>query len=334
MKALVIGGTGPTGPFIVQGLLQRDYTVAILHRGTHEIAEIPPEVEHIHTDPHFLETLNTALSGRTFDLVVATYGRMRVVAEALRGKTPRLIAVGGNPVYRGMFVAERNFPAGMKVPTAEDDPIAESEADGRLSYLVAKAEAAVMQGQHDGTYQVTYFRYPLVYGPYQVAPTEWCVIRRILDQRPFIILPDGGLSLHTRGYAANLAHAILLAVDQPEVAAGQIYNCGDSTLLSLHQWVELIAHTLDHDWEIVCLPGAVAHPALPLVPLVPTWHHGVQDLSKICTELGYRDVVPVEVALPQVVRWYVDHRPEPGGTLERNLNDPFNYDAEDQLVST
>ena len=63
MKALVIGGTGPTGPFIVQGLLQRDYTVAILHRGTHEIAEIPPEVEHIHTDPHFLETLNTALTG-------------------------------------------------------------------------------------------------------------------------------------------------------------------------------------------------------------------------------------------------------------------------------
>ena len=56
MKALVVGGTGPTGPYIVNGLLERGYEVAIFHRGTHEIPEIPPEVEHIHGDPHFLET--------------------------------------------------------------------------------------------------------------------------------------------------------------------------------------------------------------------------------------------------------------------------------------
>ena len=41
MKALVVGGTGPTGPFIVNGLLERGYEVAIFHRGTHEVAEIP-----------------------------------------------------------------------------------------------------------------------------------------------------------------------------------------------------------------------------------------------------------------------------------------------------
>ncbi len=34
--ALVVGGTGPTGPYIVEGLLQRGYQVAILHRGEHE----------------------------------------------------------------------------------------------------------------------------------------------------------------------------------------------------------------------------------------------------------------------------------------------------------
>jgi nucleoside-diphosphate-sugar epimerase len=44
MNALVVGGTGPTGPFIVNGLLQRGYKVTIFHRGTHEIPEITPEV--------------------------------------------------------------------------------------------------------------------------------------------------------------------------------------------------------------------------------------------------------------------------------------------------
>ena len=33
MKALVVGGTGPTGPIIVQGLLDRGYEVTIYHRG-------------------------------------------------------------------------------------------------------------------------------------------------------------------------------------------------------------------------------------------------------------------------------------------------------------
>ena len=53
MRALVVGGTGPTGPFIVNGLRDRGYGVTIFHRGTHEIPEIPDEVEHIHGDPHF-----------------------------------------------------------------------------------------------------------------------------------------------------------------------------------------------------------------------------------------------------------------------------------------
>ncbi len=333
MNALVVGGTGPTGPFLVQGLLQRGYEVAILHRGTHEVSEIPPEVAHIHADPHFRDTLDTALAGRTFDVAIATYGRIRLVAEALEDKTPRFIGVGGNPVYRGLFVPARNFPMGLKVPTSEDAPVAQSEADGRLSYLVAQAEQAVMQKHRSGQFDVTYFRYPLVYGPYQVAPTEWCVIRRILDQRPFFILPDGGLSLCTRGYAANLAHAVLLAVDKPDVSAGQIYNCGDEGLLTLHQWVEIITHTLNYEWEIVCLPAVVAHPAAPLMPLVTTWNHCIQDLTKLRTELGYRDLVPIEEALPKVVRWYVDNRPEPDGLLERNLNDPFDYATEDRLVA-
>ena len=55
MKALVVGGTDPTGTFLVRGLLEHNYQVAIFHRDTHESEEIPLEVEHIHGDPHFLK---------------------------------------------------------------------------------------------------------------------------------------------------------------------------------------------------------------------------------------------------------------------------------------
>ena len=39
MTALVLGGTGPTGHFVVNGLRQRGHRVAILHSGRHEIDE-------------------------------------------------------------------------------------------------------------------------------------------------------------------------------------------------------------------------------------------------------------------------------------------------------
>lgn len=57
MKALIVGGTGPSGPFLANGLIERGYQVTIFHRGTHEIPEIVPEVAHIHGDPHFRKTI-------------------------------------------------------------------------------------------------------------------------------------------------------------------------------------------------------------------------------------------------------------------------------------
>ncbi|HEY2107574.1 MAG TPA: NAD-dependent epimerase/dehydratase family protein, partial [Candidatus Binataceae bacterium] len=221
MKALVVGGTGPTGPFLVNGLLQRGYAVTILHRGTHEIPEIGPEVEHIHADPHFRETLDEALAHRSFDLVLATYGRIRFVAEATVGKTGRFISIGGVPCYRGFYHTSANFPPGMPVPIPEDAPLCDNEAEERFGYLIATTEQEVMRCHRNAAI----FRYPYVYGPYQLVPREWSIIRRILDRRKFILLPDNGLALMSHGYAENLAHAVLLAVDQPQASAGQAYNC-------------------------------------------------------------------------------------------------------------
>ncbi|MBW2397142.1 MAG: NAD-dependent epimerase/dehydratase family protein [Deltaproteobacteria bacterium] len=326
MQALVVGGTGPTGPFIVNGLRDRGYHVTIFHRGTHEIPEIPEDVEHIHGDPHFRETIDAAIGSRSFDLVVATYGRIRHVAEAMIGRTGRFVAVGGFATYRGFIQPSDLTPAGLPIPVREDAALVATEEEQRFSWLMASTEEAVMKA-HPGA---AMFRYPYVYGPYQLVPREWCVIRRILDGRRQIVLPDAGLALLTHGYAENLAHGVLLAVDQPEVSAGQIYNCGDDRQLSLAQIVELIAHTLDREIEIINLPHQLAFSAGPLA--LGGHHHTLLDLTKIRNQLGYRDVVPAEEALVRTTRWYVEHPPEPGGEIEERLGDPFDYAAEDELI--
>jgi nucleoside-diphosphate-sugar epimerase len=328
VRALVIGGTGPTGHFMVNGLRTRGYDVTIFHSGRHELAEIPPEVEHLHGDPFAPGAVEAALGARTFDVCIATYGRLRRVAEAMVGRCGHFLSIGGVPAYRGFMNPELFAPAGLPVPVCEDAPLVEHEAEDAKGWRIVRSERALFVAQPEATH----FRYPYVYGPYQLVPREWCIVRRVLDRRPFIVLPEGGLTLHHYGYAGNLAHAVLLAVDRPEVAKGQIYHCADEEVLTLRQVVEIVTAALDHPLEIVSLPWPLATPARPLLaqPL-PT--HRVFDLGKIRRELGYRDAVPARAALALTARWLAAHPPAPGGQEETVLQDPFDYAAEDALVA-
>ncbi|OGW16861.1 MAG: hypothetical protein A3G93_10810 [Nitrospinae bacterium RIFCSPLOWO2_12_FULL_45_22] len=331
MKALIIGGTGPTGPYMIEGLLKRGYDVTIFHRGTHEI-DLPKEVEHIHGDPHFVETLEAALGSRTFDLVIAAYGRLRYVAQVMKRRTPRFIALGGIGVYKGFVDPGHHPPGGLLVPTPEDAPLISDPEVNCFAHLMVLSEEAVMQAHREGYYNATIYRLPMVYGARQPIPMEWSVMRRILDGRKYIVIPDGGLSLETRGYAENVAYAMLLAVDQPEKSAGQIYNVGDEKVLSLYEWIVLITNIMGYSWELVNMPENLARPSRPYLSYSGKTSHRVMDITKIKRDLGYRDPVPVEEGLRRTVNWYLEHRPAPGGEVEQRLQDPFDYQAEDRLI--
>lgn len=327
MKALVVGGTGPTGPYLVRGLLERGYEVAMFHRGTHESDEIPECVEHIHGDPHFRETIESSLAGRDFDLALVTYGRLRHLSSVLRDRVGRFIAVGGVAVYRGYKEPEQLYPHGLLVPTREGDPRVDGEHEVRFSRLMTETEDAVFNDHPSATL----FRYPYVYGPNQLIPREWCVIRRILDNRQHILVPEGGLMLATHGYVANLAHAVLLAVDRPRASAGQAYNCGDEKTLTIRQVIEVIARTMGASIEILSVPNEVATTARALT-MREDMHHWVMDIAKLQRELGYRDLVDPVTALEQTVKWYLQNPPERLGEIEQRLADPFDYETEDLLI--
>ena len=204
----------------------------------------------------------------------------------------------------------------------------ESPEEDEKGYRIVLTEQALYQQIP----HATHFRYPYVYGPYQMAPREWCIVKRIIDRRPAIILPDAGLTLQTFGYAENIAHALLLAADQPERANGQIYNCGDSICLSLRQVVDVIATALGHDWQVLSIPNELCPVGLPLLAQ-PQSTHRLLDLSKLRYELGYQDVVPPVEALARTARWLVDHPPKAGGMEESVMQDPFDYQAEDRIIA-
>jgi nucleoside-diphosphate-sugar epimerase len=329
MDALVIGGTGPTGPFIVQGLVERGYRPVILHRGTHEV-EFLDGFEHLHADPHFEEPVRDALEGRTFDVVIASYGRLRLLVELLAGHTGRLITIGGT-VYR-----RRQW-------SQIADETAERELSHKLVARVQQTEEAIFARHADGTFNLTHLRYPNLYGPRQLAPREWSVVRRILDGRRTIPVLDGGLTLESRAYVENAAQAALLAIDQPEVSSGRTYHVADLVTPTDAERAQAIADAMGAEVEIVNYPRAAGRPAyfwgggrnLESMgqPGPPPTHHKLLDSTRIRDELGYTDLVGFDEAIRRTVAYYQEHPLQIGGDEESRIGDPFDYEAEDRFES-
>jgi len=334
---LVVGGTGATGIPLVRGLCARGYEVTIFHRGLHEKG-VPQELEHIHADPHWPESIEAALAGRSFDIVVATYGRLRLLAEALKGKTHRLISAGGAlPIYKGWMRMTEVYPwASMEDSPAlieESHPLAREPVEDSFSLRAREAEHAVLCANAEGHFAATHFRYPIVYGPYSMIAPEWPIIRRVREGRRQIILPGGGATLLSRGYGENVAHAILLAVDKPDASAGEIYNVCDERPLSNAQWARTVLRLLDADVALVDIPYALLPKHFRSTPtqlLFPK--HRLMSIERLKTQLGYRDPYSAEAALERSVRWLLENPVEIGGEIEQNIQDSFDYALEDAVI--
>jgi hypothetical protein len=146
-----------------------------------------------------------------------------------------------------------------------------------------------------------------------------------------MVINSDGLAIRSRIYAKNAAHAVLLAFDQPDVAAGEVYNCADDQPLTERQWINTAARAAGGYLDLVSMPWEVAEPAWFLLPShIEAITHGLVDTSKIRTELGYRDLVPADAAIRETVDFYLAN---PVTEEEFPLQqDHFRYDVEDRLV--
>ena len=328
MNALVLGGTGPTGPLIVNGLLKRGYEVTIMHGGFHE-AEFDGPVEDLHGDVHFAESLQETLGDRQWDLVVFMYGRLRVTAEFMIGKTKRFIAVGA---AGGTAPPDdpRWGPLGRPFMPARDKLIPMEGNTGGLGYLIQQANLHVLELHNQGHYNATIIAYPNMYGPRQMAPEDWCVVKRILDGRRQIIVPGGGIKIHQRAYTENVAHAVMLAVDKPKESAGQLFVAHEQPLYTIRQRIELIAKTMGVELELIDIPFEFAIPSQYLWFLGPA--HVARDDSKIREVLGYTEQVELGEAMIRTTNWLIENRAEYEQEWNDQIDETFDYEGEDELI--
>ncbi|MDQ1105691.1 NAD-dependent epimerase/dehydratase family protein [Nocardioides zeae] len=322
-KALVVGGTGPTGPLIIRGLQERGYAPTMLNRGSRVLPELA-DIELIKADPHFAETFAAAVQGHQYDLVIATYGRLRVMIDTLREVTDRVVSVGGTAY------ADRGGR-----PAHEDSP---RYTENKIVAKIVETEQALLAAHDAGYFNWSHLRYPNLWGSRQLAPREWSIIRRLKDGRRTIPIADGGLTLESKAYVENAAHAVLLTVDKPDESAGQQYNvCDDETPSDATRVRDLARAFGVDDVQLLSLPEAATGPAsfwgigrdlsFSREGRPPRTVHKLLSNTKMREQLGYEDLVPYEEAVRRTVEWYVQNPAD--ARDEEQLSDPFDYAAED-----
>lgn len=323
-RSLVVGGTGPSGVHIVNFLLEAGHDVTVFNSGRHDAGiEFAGPVERIRGDARDDESVRSTIAapGRDWDIAVCTYGRLRMLATELAGKTRRLVGITGQPVYRG---AARPTPdGGIALPVPES---AERQSDAAgYTGKVAEGEDQLFE-QHGRDFETAIVRYPGVFGPRAPINHEWAIVKRVLDRRPQMLMPHDGMTYFQRGYAENVAWLVFLAATRPE-GAGEAFNAGDERVMSARRVAEVIVEELGWEMEFVGIPAGFASGVYPLAEKAPL----ILDMTKPRTLLGYRDRLDVEAATRLTARFLAENPPAEGEIVSGSGT--FNYIEEDRIAA-
>ena len=252
MRALVIGGTGHVGSFLVPRLVRAGHEVVAISRGVREPYVADPlwaEVERVSCDRDSAErdgTFGSFVAGLRPDVVVDmlcfTTAQARHLVEALDGQ---------HVVHTGSVWS---YGASTLVPTGEDalkSPYGE--------YGVGKlAVEQYLMGQDRVRATVVH--------PGHISGPGWMPIGPAGNLDPAVIdglrrdgsclLPDrGGETIH-HVHADDVAGLQQACLDQPEVSGGESFNSVCAQALTLRGYAELVARHFGHDPRLELVPWA------------------------------------------------------------------------------
>ena len=295
---------------MVRLLAEGGHRVTVLHRGRRPLARPSGAVDEVIGDRAHLADL-AADCDVVVDMICADEPAARGLASAFAGRAQRFVIVSSADVYRALDVLHGR-DGGAPQPT----PIRESGALRSSHYPYRGIPIAVFDWVTDdydkilaedalcasaGAAAVTVLRLPMVYGPGDPLDRFRPYLAQ-MDAGPIVSLDPGAADwVGCWGYVENVAAAIALACTDAR-AAGQTYNVADPDPIPLSGLVAALGRV--KGWT-----GSIVESTTPTGPPFRYEQSWFLDSTRIRTELGYRELVPVDEALrrtaapPPGVRW-------------------------------
>jgi nucleoside-diphosphate-sugar epimerase len=334
MKILVIGGTGFIGPPLVRELARMGHAVSVFHRS---IKPVQLPAESILGERRDLARLRPQ-TDTVIDLILSSGAQASALMATFRGIAKRVVAASSMDVYRACGVLHGSEEGPLEpVPLTEDSalrttlntyPPAQVKVLQKIfgwlddEYDKIPVERAIMG---DSQLPGTVLRLPMIYGPGDRLHRFHPILKRIDDGRRQILLGERTAAWRApRGYVENVAAAIALAAVS-EQASGRIYNVAEWPAFSEREWAGKIAGEAGWDGEFIILPEDRIPPHLAQPGNLA--QHWEADSTRIRSELGYREPVPLDEAIRRTIRW---ERANPPTEFDSHR---FDYAAEDAVYS-
>lgn len=217
-------------------------------------------------------------------------------------------------VYRTEKVDLQDAPIGEEAPLRSEPLVAKDPLSDRL-----RVEMAISKSGRPHTI----LRLPPMYGPGDPLRRLYPLISRMIDERPFIVVPEGQANWRwTHGYTVDRAHGIALAAMSGD-RQNRVFNLGEKKTPTIVERISHLATVFEWEGKLTVLPDK----ALP--------EHMVSggdfeqdlefDTSKIRSELSFNEKGDYYDSLYDTVDWY---RSNPPADYKRG----FNYSGEDELA--
>ncbi len=335
MRVLIIGGTRFMGPGVARRLHDAGHQVTLFHRGLTR-APLPDAIDHLHGDRNhladFADPIRQLNPELVIDMMLLEEKQATALMALVSGLAQRVVVMSSCDVYQAYDLA-RGVATGPvdQERVTEDSPLrtryypyrdSAGDESGRYhDYDKILVERIVMSSEAT---PATVLRLPVVYGPHDYRHRFGAHLRRMLDNRPAILLEEGEADwCITRGFSENCAEAIVAAATS-KAAVGRIYNVGEPGALSEAVWISRVAEQVGWTGEIIRLPNN----RLPehLRSEIISRHNLDIDTSRIRDELGYRESVGPDEALKSTLEWQRSNLPENGSLAAE-------YEAEDRVIS-
>ena len=289
-SVLVLGGSIFVGRSLVENLLEADYDVTLLNRGTRPV---PGTAQRI-ADRQDQKALGAAVGSSGFDFVIDsccyTASEARIAYDVLGASCRTWIQIGSAAVYRD----------DAPVPTPERGYLGDSAQWGGYGRDKLAAEEALASAAEASGGVAVVLRAPYIYGPGNTPEREAWLWERLLQRRPVLIPGDGSTPLqwlHTWDLWRAVS-AVMKGWSQPGLAR---FNVAERAGHSIRSYLETLAEVAGVEAQLRETP----YEALGLAPrgFFPFRDTSmVLDVGAIHDALGWQAELDLRSGLERTLR--------------------------------
>lgn len=242
-QVLVMGGSYFIGKKIVDVLLDNNYLVYTLNRGTREIND--ERVINLKCDRNDIEQMKNILSKYSFDIVIDVSGLNKLQIEILynslnKENLKEFVFISSSAVYD-----VENF----SIPYKEGTPLKENKYWTSYGINKIEAENFLIQKFKNTQNNLLIIRPPYVYGENNYAQRESFIFEHICNDKS-IIIPNNGSTCLQFIYVTDLANIILNLLNT-KLDKISIFNVGNKKAVTIREWINCCANVVGKEAKTI-----------------------------------------------------------------------------------